>query len=100
MEIYIRTRSLDSGRTAWWNHENGESYLLDSPTLFAKSKYSGDTFMAGTPFRSANEAMREAKKAKKQAEYDGDVDVEVTFWRFKGNELIGTKFTRDGKIVK
>ena len=56
--------------------------------------------MAGTPFKSANEAMREAKQAKKQAEYDGDVDVEVTFWRFRGNELIGTKFTRDGKIVK
>ena len=56
--------------------------------------------MAGTPFKSANEAMREAKQAKKQAEYDGDVDVEVTFWRFRGNELIGTKFTPDGKIVK
>lgn len=98
MEIYIRTMSRDDGRTAWWNKTGVQSYLYDSKTIFAEAY--GDTFLAGTPFHSVKEAKQEARKAKSLAEYDGYVDVEVTFWRFIRGKLVETKFTRDGKIKR
>jgi hypothetical protein len=99
MEIYIRTRSRDSGRIAWWNHNDGESYLFDSKSLWAKSQYTDDSFLAGTAFKSYKQLKHEAREAKRLAEFDGDVDVEVTFWKLNRNGCpMQVKFTRDGKM--
>ena len=101
MEIYIRTRSCETGRCAWWNHKNAESYLFDSQTLWATSKYTGDTFLAGTAFKSYKQLKREAREAKLMAEQDGEVDIEVTFWKLgREGEPVQVKFTRGGKIKK
>lgn len=101
MEIYIRTQSLETGKTAWWNKSGSESYLFDSPSLWAVSRVTGDDFLAGTPFKSYKELKREAREAKFMAEWDGDNDIEVTFWKLARNgQPVQVKFTRDGKIKK
>ena len=101
MEIYIRTRSRDSGRTAWWNHNGIESYLFDAKDLWARSRYTGELFVAGTAFSSYKQLKKEAREAKRMAEWDGDVDVEVTFWKLDRNgKPMQVKFTSDGKIKK
>ncbi len=101
MEIYIRTQSFETGKCAWWNKNNIECYLFDSQTLWAKSQYTGDYFLAGTAFKSYKELKREAREAKFMAEFDGDIDVKVTFWKLDRNgKPVEVKFTRDGKIKK
>lgn len=101
MEIYIRIRSRDNGRIAWWNKYDTECYLFDSKELWATSKYTGDDFLAGTPFKSWKELKHEAREAKHLAEWDGDGDVEVTFWKLTASgKPVEVKFTRDGKMKK
>lgn len=100
MEIYIRAQTLETGACAWWNKEN-ESYLFDSQTLWATSRYTGDKFLAGTPFKSFKELKKEARKAKYMAEFDGWSDVKITFWKLDRNgNPVEVKFTRDGKMKK
>jgi hypothetical protein len=101
MEIYIRTRSRDTGRTAWWNKTDTECYLFDSKELWAVSKYTGDDFLAGTAFKSYKQLKREAREAKRLAEWDGDVDVEITFWKLgRDGTPVRVKFDRNGKMKK
>lgn len=101
MEIYIRVQTLETGKCAWWNKKELESYLFDSQSLWAKSKFTGDDFLAGTAFKSFKELKREAREAKFMAEFDGWNDVKVTFWKLGcGGKPIQVKFTRDGKIKK
>ena len=101
MEIYIRAQTLETGACAWWNKDEYESYLFDSPTLWATSKYTGDEFLAGTAFKSWKELKREAREAKFMAEFDGWNDVKITFWKLGRNgSPVEVKFTRDGKMKK
>ena len=101
MEIYIRAQTLETGACAWWNHNSIESYLFDSLSLWAHSKYTGDDFLAGTAFKSYKEIKREAREAKFMAEFDGWNDVKITFWKLDSNgKPVEVKFTRDGKIKK
>jgi len=101
MEIYIRVQTLETGACAWWNKNETESYLFDSPSLWAKSKYTGDDFLAGTAFKSYKELKREARQAKYMAEFDGWNDVKVTYWKLDRNgKPTQVKFDRNGKMKK
>lgn len=76
-------------------------FLYDSPTLWARSEYSGDELLAGTAFKSYKALKREAKEAKHLAEWDGWGDVKVTFWKLDRKEKpVQVKFDRNGKIKK
>lgn len=99
MEIYIRVQTLETGACAWWNKNETESYLFDSSSLWAVSRYTGDEFLAGTAFKSYKELKREARQAKYMAEFDGWNDVKVTYWKLNRNgKPLQVKFTRDGKM--
>ena len=101
MEIYIRVQNLDTGACAWWNKKDLESYLFDSPSLWAVSKYTGDDFLAGTAFKSYKELRREGREAKFMAEWDGWSNVKVTYWKLSRNgKPTQVKFDRNGKMKK
>ena len=100
MEIYIRVHSNDDGSVAWWNSDSHESYLMDGKDLWCyDSPYGGD-YCRGTPFNTIKKAKKEAREAIKLAAFDGMVDPKATFWRYVKNNLVQTKFTKDGKIKK
>lgn len=101
MEIYIRVQTLETGACAWWYKNKFESYLFDSPSLWAVNKYTGDYFLAGSAFKSYKELKREARQAKFMAEFDGWNDVKVTYWKLGRNgKPTQVKFGRDGKMKK
>lgn len=101
MEIYIRVQTLETGACAWWNKNESESYLFDSPSLWAVSRITGDDFLAGTAFKSFKELKREAREAKFMAEFDGWNDVKVTYWKLGRNgKPAQVKFDRNGKMKK
>lgn len=101
MEIYIRVQTLETSACAWWNKNKSESYLFDSPSLWAVSSCTGDNFLAGTAFKSYKELKREARQAKYMAEFDGWNDVKVTYWKLDRNgKPMQVKFDRNGKLKK
>ena len=97
MEIYVRVHSEDDGSVAWWNSDNHESYLMDGKDLQCYDSPYGD-YCRGTPFNTVKKAKKEAHEAVNLASHDGMVDPKATFWRWVGNKLVQTKFTKDGKI--
>ena len=99
MEIYVRVHSEDDGSVAWWNHEDGESYLMDGKDLWCKDgPYGG--YLRGTAFKTVKDAKKAAREAVNLAAFDGMVDPKATYWRLVGSKLVQTKFTADGKIKK
>lgn len=101
MEIYVKTTPTDSlGRTAWFNDTGNEMYLMDGNSLIAESETTGEIYFRGTPFKTIRDAKRAARDAKRQASWDGDGNVKVSFWRIVNDKLVETKFTRDNKIKR